>query len=45
MSKHEPINFHHHGTGTKQTIVEGTQGVLEGSALDAPDDASYHSNY
>ena len=42
ISKYKPIDFHYHGTETKQTIIEGTQGVLEGSALDAPGDARHH---
>ena len=42
ISKHKPINFHHHGTETKQTIIEGTQGVLDGSALDTPGYARHH---
>ena len=42
ISKYKPIDFHYHGTETKQTIIEGTQGVLERSALDAPGDARHH---
>lgn len=42
ISKYKPIDFHYHGTETKQTIIEGTQGVLEGSALDAPGYARHH---
>ena len=42
ISKYKPIDFHYHGTETKQTIIEGTQGVLERSALDTPGDARHH---
>jgi len=42
ISKHKPVNFHYHGTETKQTIIEVTQGVLEGSALDTTGDARHH---